>query len=69
MIPNINVANHAPGVQIDHVLAVICSHRLIFKKKNEKLSETMKQYNILTNQLMQYKVMLHACCLLFVFFI
>ena len=51
----------APEVQIGCVLGVICSHRLVFKKKKlEKFSETMRQtaqYNILTNILMQQKCM------------
>ena len=77
VIPCINLASHAPEVQIGHVLGVICSHRLIFKKKMEKFSETMRQTAqvssiphiqiILCNKNVCNNLFLHACCLLFVF--
>ena len=43
VIPCINLANHAPEVQIGHVVGVICSHRLMIKDNLKKISETMRQ--------------------------
>ena len=40
MVPYINPANEAPGVQTGHAPGVISSHRLIMEK-TEKISETM----------------------------
>ena len=77
VIPCINLPNHAPEVQFGHVLGVIFSHRLIFKKKLENFSEIMRQTAqvssitylqiILCNKTYQmfFSYMLAACCLSF----
>ena len=44
MVPFINPANHAPGVQVGHAPGVIGLHRLIIEKKRKTIffTETMR---------------------------
>ena len=72
VIPCINLANHAPEVQIGQVLRVICSHKLVLKKHMRPTAQvssiTYKQI-ILCNQKLCNVLFFHTCCLLFVLLI
>ena len=36
VVPYLNPANHAPGIQVGNALEVICSNKLVIKEKKDK---------------------------------